>query len=221
MDDEQPRIAILGAGPVGLEAALYARYLGYPVEILERCEKPAAGVLTIGEEVIGCFAELASRLGVEALKAQNPDWRLPAASTKLSADEWHQAYITPLADSDLIADVLHLNAEVVAIERRDEQDDVSFQIRCRDPRGVEAVHAADIVIDATGRAGNRAWFTAQDANEELSFHNPDADYYILGGKSCRDGQITFASGLEQIRELFAILGERDDLDVYATMPPLD
>ena len=36
MDDEQPRIAILGAGPIGLEAAIYARYLGYPTEVIER-----------------------------------------------------------------------------------------------------------------------------------------------------------------------------------------
>ena len=30
------RIAVLGAGPVGLEAALYARKLGYPVTVYER-----------------------------------------------------------------------------------------------------------------------------------------------------------------------------------------
>ena len=31
-------IAILGAGPIGLEAALYARYLGYSVQVYERHE---------------------------------------------------------------------------------------------------------------------------------------------------------------------------------------
>ncbi|MDZ4656628.1 MAG: NAD-binding protein [Bythopirellula sp.] len=220
MDDEQPRIAILGAGPIGLEAALYARYLGYPVEILERSGKPAADVLAKDTEVIGHFGELASTLGVSALKAQNPDWQALAASTKLSSAEWHDTYLMPLADSDLIADVLHLNTEVVTIERRDDEEDVSFQIRCRDEQGTESVYEADIVIDATGIAGNRSWFSAQDADGEWSFLNPEADYYILGGKTRRDGQITFGEGLAQIRELFAILGERDDLDVYATMPPL-
>ncbi|HVW37886.1 MAG TPA: FAD-dependent oxidoreductase, partial [Pirellulales bacterium] len=34
--DTPARIAILGAGPIGLEAALYARYLGYDVDIYER-----------------------------------------------------------------------------------------------------------------------------------------------------------------------------------------
>ena len=30
------RLAILGAGPIGLEAALYARSLGQPVTVFER-----------------------------------------------------------------------------------------------------------------------------------------------------------------------------------------
>ena len=34
--DTPARIAILGAGPIGLEAALYARYLGYDVDLYER-----------------------------------------------------------------------------------------------------------------------------------------------------------------------------------------
>lgn len=220
-DDEQPRIAILGAGPIGLEAALYARYLGYPTAVLERGAKLATDVLAKGSKSFGLFAELASTLGVAALKAQHPEEKFPTTSTALTAEQWHQAYLTPLAGSDLIGDVLHLNTEVLAVERRAEDDDVSFQIRCRDEQGNETLHEADIVIDATGTAGNCEWFSTPEADDELSFLNPDADYYILGGKSRHEGQITFARGLEQIRELFAILGERDDLDVYATMPPLE
>ena len=220
MDDEQPRIAILGAGPIGLEAALYARYLGYPVRVFERAQIPAANILAKGAEQVGIFSELASTLTVAALQAQNPDWRPPTASSLLTAVQWHEAYLIPLAESDLIADVLHLNAEVVAIERRDENEDVSFQIRCRDAQGTQIVHEADIVIDVTGTTGQREWFTDQDADGELSFLNPDADYYVLGSKCRRDGQCTHPRGLEQIRELFSILGERDDLDVYDTLPPL-
>jgi len=33
---ELPRLAVLGAGPIGLEMALYARRLGYPVTVYER-----------------------------------------------------------------------------------------------------------------------------------------------------------------------------------------
>jgi hypothetical protein len=42
-------------------------------------------------------------------------------------------------------------------------------------------------------------------------------FYVLGAKSLgRDSQFVFAQGLDQIRDLFAILGGRDDLDLYAT-----
>jgi len=34
--DPPARIAVLGAGPIGLEAALYGRFLGYDVDVYER-----------------------------------------------------------------------------------------------------------------------------------------------------------------------------------------
>ena len=30
------KVVVIGAGPIGVEAALYARYLGYQVEVFER-----------------------------------------------------------------------------------------------------------------------------------------------------------------------------------------
>ena len=36
--DTPARLAILGAGPIGLETALYARFLGYAVDVYERGE---------------------------------------------------------------------------------------------------------------------------------------------------------------------------------------
>lgn len=220
MDDEQPRIAILGAGPIGLEAAIYARYLGYPTEVIERGEKPAASVLAHDGQ-LGNYREHVSKLGLAALKAQHEAWQPLAGSTLLTGREWHGAYLLPLAQSDLIADVLHLGTEVVSVDRRDEDDDVSFQIHCRDAEGNDIVYSADIVIDAAGSPSSHDWFAAIDEETELTFLNPDPDYYILGSKSRPVAAFRYADGLEQIRELFAILGERDDLDVYATLPLLE
>lgn len=220
MDDEQLRIAILGAGPIGLEAALYARYLGYPTEIFERNEQPASSVL-VHEGQIGNYRELVSTLGVAALKAQEDGWQALGGTLELTGPEWHAAYLLPLAQSDLIADVLHLGTEVVSVDRRDDDEDVSFQIHCRGAGGNEIVFLADIVIDTAGGQSSRNWFSATDEESELTFLNPDPDYYILGSKSRSTGAFRFVERLEQIRELFAILGERDDLDVYATLPPLD
>ena len=36
MVDTPATIAVLGAGPIGLEAALYGRFLGYAVNVYER-----------------------------------------------------------------------------------------------------------------------------------------------------------------------------------------
>lgn len=218
-DDLQPRIAILGAGPIGLEAALYARYLGYPVAVLERDGNPAASVLAQDDEqTTAPFVEGASTLGVAALQAQNLDWRCPGAADRLTAVQWHENYLQLVADSDLVFEVLHLDTTVIEIARGDH--DTDFQIRCRNSQDEERVFEVDIILDATGINGSRAWFTEGDSDVELSFLNPDSDYYVLGAKSHPSGQTTFVEGLAQIRDLFAILGEREDLDIYATMPAI-
>jgi hypothetical protein len=49
--------------------------------------------------------------------------------------------------------------------------------------------------------------------------NAEPDFYILGAKSFgRDSRFLISMGLAQIRDLFTILGDRAELDLYATMP---
>ena len=218
-DESQPRIAILGAGPIGIEVALYARYLGYNVEVFERGKHPAARVLNAGETMLdGPFSDHASRLGVAALMAQDSQWQCPAGSALLSAVEYYHAYLSPLAESDLIADALRLEMNVYRVSLDEEID---WQIFCRDSAGHESVYAAEVVVDATGMESAVFVEDTCPSSDDLSFLNPAADLYVLGSKSRESGEtFHFATGLMQIRELFAILGEREDLDVYATMPPI-
>ena len=219
-DDLQPRIAILGAGPIGLEATLYARYLGYPAAVLDRGTNAAANVIAEGDRQLAApFGECASTLGVAALQAQNPDWQCPSATDRQTANEWYQGYLLPLAESDLVSEVLRLETTVIEIARG--EDDADFQIRCRNSQDEDRVFEVDIILDATGINGSRTWFADGDSDVELTFLNPESDYYVLGSKSRSDGEITFLEGLAQIRDLFAILGEREDLDVYATMPAIE
>lgn len=223
-DDSQPRLVILGAGPIGLEAALYARYLGYSAEVFGRGKLPALSIHDAGERMLdGPFREHASTLGVAALAAQNSKWQCPAGSTILTAAEYYHSYLAPLAESDLIADSLRLGMEVQCVNRSEVD---TWQISCCSQTGYESAFAADALIDTTG-AGSACFFRGEAGDEEdqspesLSFLNPVADYYVLGSKSSKPGEFfRFTEGLAQIRELFAILGEREDLDVYATMPPI-
>ena len=49
---------------------------------------------------------------------------------------------------------------------------------------------------------------------------PEPNFFILGAKSYgRNSNFLYSTGLKQIRQLFAMLGEREDLDLYTTTRP--
>ena len=69
--DTPAKLAILGAGPIGLEAALYARFLGYDVAIFDEAEV-AANVRRWGHvRMFTPFGMNRSPLGLAALAAQD------------------------------------------------------------------------------------------------------------------------------------------------------
>src|SRR5688572_16040920 len=98
--DTPARIAILGGGPIGLEAALYARYLGYEVALFER-GRVAEHLLEWGHvRLFSPFRLNRSPLGLAALSAQNPDWKPPADDSIMTGRELAEQYFLPLAASD-------------------------------------------------------------------------------------------------------------------------
>jgi hypothetical protein len=165
--DTPARIAILGAGPIGLEAALYARYLGYDVDLYERgqaCEN----VLQWGHvRMFSPFRMNCSTLGLAALKAQDPEYRPPENDELLTGREWVERYLRPLARTDLLGDRLREQTEVAAIGRawllktelpaKEERGDELFRLLVRDAEGIERIEHADVVIDATGVYDNANW----------------------------------------------------------------
>jgi cation diffusion facilitator CzcD-associated flavoprotein CzcO len=165
--DTPARIAVLGAGPVGLEAALYARYLGYDVDIYERGEV-ADNVLRWGHvRLFTPWRDNVSPLGVAALSAQSDSWRPPDDDAVLTGRQFAEQYLLPLANSDLLVDGLHAHTKVVAVgrpgqlkgdnvgvEAREEDD---FRLLLRDAAGNESSATADVVIDASGTYGCHNW----------------------------------------------------------------
>src|SRR5438105_6880832 len=96
------RIAVLGAGPIGLEAALYARYLGYEVDLYER-GRVAEHLLQWGHtRLFTPFAANASPLGISALTAQDATWTPPAAKAFITGREVALRYCQPLAPPGLL-----------------------------------------------------------------------------------------------------------------------
>ena len=165
--DTPARIAILGAGPAGLEAALYARYLGYDVDLYER-GRAAENLLRWGHvRMFTPWRMNVTPLGAAALRAQHDAWRPPDDEAILTGRELAEQYFIPLAQSDLLVDGLQTGIEVRAIGRHGllKQDlvdeeiriDAPFRILLGEAGGQERLATADVVIDATGTYGNHLW----------------------------------------------------------------
>lgn len=165
--DTPARIAILGAGPIGLEAALYARFLGYDVDIYERGE--VADNLRHWQHVrlFSPFGMNASPLALAALQAQDANFQPPQADAITSGKEYLERFLLPLSETDLLADGLRTQTEVLAISRgellkgdrvgSEDREDPDFRLLLLDAQGREQIATADVVIDATGTYGNHNW----------------------------------------------------------------
>ena len=107
------RIAILGAGPIGLEAALLATDRGHPVIVFERGE--------VGDSIrrwghlrmFTPFAMNVSLRGIERLRRAGKT--LPEPDAILTATEYVAQYLVPLADS--LGEAVRTNSEATFIGR--------------------------------------------------------------------------------------------------------
>jgi hypothetical protein len=110
-------------------------------------------------------------LGLAALKAQDDSWAPPADNALLSGRHFAEQYLVPLAQSDLLADGLHEETEVVSIGRDGllkgevdgdgQRDEAGFRLLLRSMRpldhGRQRMAEAEVVIDVTGTYGNHNW----------------------------------------------------------------
>jgi hypothetical protein len=165
--DTPARLAVIGAGPIGLEAALYARYLGYDVVVYERGEVAEAVRQRGHVPLFAPFSDNASSLGLAAIQAQDEGYQPPAADALLTGDQWIASYLLPLAQTDLVADHLRLQTEVLAIGKEEmlkgdlpgheDRGDWSFRVLARDAAGRESVELFDGVLDCSGVLANPNW----------------------------------------------------------------
>ena len=188
--DESPRIAILGAGPVGLEAALYGRYLGYQVAVFER-RLVAQHVRDWGHvRMFSPFKMNRSLLGLAALQAQQFD-DLPGDDELLTGTEYVDRYLLPLSRSDLLANCVHEGVEVFAVGRDGVvKSDTDPATRAECPfrllllhEGQEEVADADYVLDCSGVYATPKWMGhggipaigEQQLGGQIERHVPDVN----------------------------------------------
>jgi thioredoxin reductase len=161
------KIAVLGAGPVGLEAGLQLLRLGYAVTVYERGE--------VGEHLsqwghvrlFSPFGWNATPLGLEAIAKENPKQPLPGAGDFLSGLEFRDQYLLPLSLTSPLCDSIRLKTEVLHIGRTgllrtDPSTDpkraaAPFRLLLRDDKGAERVEETQIIVDCTGTYRNHRW----------------------------------------------------------------
>jgi thioredoxin reductase len=164
---ELPRIAVLGAGPIGLEAALQAAHAGFPVTVYERGD--------VGEFVwqwghvrlFTPFGMNTSPLGLEVIRNEHPQHQLPGPNDLITGSEYRDAYLIPLTVTAKLADAVLTKTHVVTVGRAgilksDPATDprrtaAPFRLLLRDGNGAERFAEADIVLDCTGNYGRHAW----------------------------------------------------------------
>ena len=115
MPEKNEQIIIIGAGPVGLEAALYARTLGYDVQVLEK--RDVANHIRQWQHVrlFSPFSMNHTALGKKLLTENGV--ALPGDDEYLTGGEFVDRYLAPLAKSDALRDGVVTNCEVIAISR--------------------------------------------------------------------------------------------------------
>jgi thioredoxin reductase len=161
------RIAIIGAGPIGIEAALYANHLQFSPTIYERGR--------VGEHLrrwghvrlFSSFGMNTTPLGRAALHQTTPDLELPTDIDCITGKQHLASYLEPLAQSPEVKKVLKCETQVLAIGRRGllkgdgagdgKRGKEPFRLLLRDNKGKERPEEADVVLDCSGVYGQHRW----------------------------------------------------------------
>lgn len=167
MGRSKPRVVVIGAGPVGLEAALVARRLGWPTRVFEMADAPAAAVRGWAHLTLFTpFGHLRTPQGVAAIRAQTPGHPLPEPGDAVTGQRMLEAYWLPLGTLELLKPVLSLQTRVLLVGRsgllRDDPIDARrsaapFRLLVQGPDNVQRSEEADIVLDCSGVLSHPNW----------------------------------------------------------------
>ncbi|MDA0169081.1 FAD-dependent oxidoreductase [Solirubrobacter taibaiensis] len=149
------RVAVIGAGPVGLAAAAHLLARGLQPLVFEAGDEVGASVRAWGHvRVFSPWEFNTDPAAVELLERHG--WTAPEQTGYPTGDEIVERYLEPLAATPEIAPTLYLGARVVGVTRAgiDKLKDAGretapFELVV-DEQGTERRYLADAVIDASG-----------------------------------------------------------------------
>ncbi len=214
------RIGIIGAGPIGLECALYGRYLGYEVVVVE------AGAIgqTLREHRDLPLPMLPDRclspLALAAIQTQSET--SDPLVLPLTIGDWIDQGLQAIAETDLLDGCVftHARVESISLAPIDQDDELGdetedddehfgeippdFDLKIRDADGVLTTQRVEAIVICTGRLVDIA------AN-----YPEDAEYaFRIGGSYTGDAEHDLTQGRREIVKIFAILMGRAELDLY-------
>ena len=154
-----PRIAILGAGPIGLEAALAAAQRGDDFTVYESAPTVGGHVRRWGH--VRTFTPWAMNVSPR-MRSHLP--AAPGGDTLPSGTQLADELLEPIAALPQLAGRIRLQTRVLAVGREGllkheaigdpRRASRPFRLLVARPDGSEAIVHADVVIDATGTYGN-------------------------------------------------------------------
>lgn len=154
MEHHMPkRIAIVGAGPIGLEAALYARTLGHHVIVFERGPVAASVAEWAFVRLFSPWLLCTTSLGRNAIADIAPTLPLEQYPT---ARDFRERYLFPLSRCPILRGCVRENNPVCSITRTT-QPDAPFSIRAKDREGNDYLEQADVLLDCSGTYGIPRW----------------------------------------------------------------
>jgi hypothetical protein len=171
------RAAVIGAGPIGLEAALAAAERGLDFTVYEAASTPGGYVRRWGH--VRTFTPWDMNVSRRARAALGE--AAPAGGELPTGDELAEGLIEPLAQTVPLSGRVRLGTRVKAIAREGllKHEEISsearaarpFRLLVANPDGSESIEHADVVIDCSGTYGNpnRLGDGGIDAPGEIAF----------------------------------------------------
>ncbi len=190
------RIAVIGAGPIGLEAALAGRCAGYNVDLYEQGGS-AANVLKWGHvRLFSPFGMNSSPRGRDALYKNGAGDVLPDEGDYLTGAEYAERYLLPLSRLPELTSLIHEQMRVIGVSRAAHwkadligqltRGDDPFRLLLEAADGAQSTALADFVFDCSGVYPHHNWLGAGGipavnelaAESRIEYGLPD----ILGGE---------------------------------------
>ena len=158
-----PAIAILGGGPIGLEAALAAAERGLSFTVYEAAGAVGGYVREWGH--VRAFTPWGMNVSERAERFLGAaDMEVPSGPGLPTGRELVDRLLEPLASLPVLASRLRLRSRVLAVAREGllKHEEIGserralapFRILVAEPGGGERIETADVVIDCTGTYGH-------------------------------------------------------------------